>query len=106
MSPRRECLVTAFALLASLAITAGCHSTMSHSAPTRDINAVLADHDQELLANPGVVGVCVALLPDNRTQCLKVMLARDDKELKRRLPRTLEGYPVVAEVTGEFHPMQ
>lgn len=73
--------------------------------PKRDINAVLRDHDKELLAIPGVVGVYVALLEDGKTPCLKVMLARKTIETDRALPRTLEGYPVVSEVTGEIRPM-
>jgi hypothetical protein len=73
--------------------------------PKRDINAVLRDHDKELLAIPGVVGVYVALLEDGKTPCLKVMLARKTAETERAIPRTLEGYPVVSEVTGEIRPM-
>jgi hypothetical protein len=76
------------------------------SAPLRDINAVLADHDKELLAIPGVVGVYVGLLSDQKTPCLKVMLARKDPSLEGRIPRTLEGYPVVTEVTGEIRPLK
>ena len=76
------------------------------SAPLRNINAVLADHDQDLLAVPGVVGVYVGLLKDEKKPCLKVMLARKDPNLTRRIPRQIEGYPVVTEVTGEIHPMK
>ena len=78
----------------------------SPSTPLRDINAVLADHDQELLAIPGVAGVYVGLLKDNKTPCLKVMLTRKDSDLERRIPRTLEGYPVITEVTGEIRPLK
>jgi hypothetical protein len=73
--------------------------------PKRDINAVLRDHDKELLAIPGVVGVYVALLDDGKTPCLKLMLARKTAETERAIPRTLEGYPVVSEVTGEIRPL-
>jgi hypothetical protein len=76
------------------------------SAPLRDINAVLADHDKELLAISGVVGVYVGQLSDHKTTCLKVMLARKDPNLERQIPRELEGYQVVIEVTGEIHPMK
>jgi|SRR6185369_10964667 len=90
-----------------LCFLAGCTQPMSqHAAPLRDINAVLADHDDELLAIPGVVGVYVGLLSDQNTPCLKVMLVRKDARLKRRIPRTLEGYPVVTEVTGEIRPLK
>ena len=76
------------------------------SAPLRDINAVLADHDQELLAIPGVVGVYVGMLKDEKTPCLKVMLARKDSSLGRRIPRVMEGHPVLTEVTGEIRPLK
>jgi hypothetical protein len=87
----------------------GCQTSMTpeDSRETRrDINAVLADHDRELLALPGVVGVYVGLLPDQKTECLKVMLARKDPNLERTIPRRLEGYPVVTEVTGEIRPLR
>ncbi len=72
----------------------------------RDINAVLAAHDRKLLEIPGVVGVYVGLLPDGRTPCLKIMLARRDAATERAVPVTLEGYPVVIEVTGEIRPLR
>lgn len=67
---------------------------------------MLADHDAELLALPGVVGVYVGLLKDNQTPCLKVMLARKDRDLERVIPCILEGHPVVTEVTGEIRPLK
>ena len=72
----------------------------------RDINAVLADHDKELMAIPGVVGVYVGVLSDQRTSCHKVMLARNDTAFKSKIPHVLEGYPVVTEVTGEIKPLK
>ena len=92
----------------NLALFLGCQPNMTASkpsAPRRDINTVLADHDQQLLTLPGVVGVYVGLLEDDKTPCLKVMLVRKDRKFERSLPRSIEGYPVVAEVTGEIKPM-
>jgi hypothetical protein len=92
-----------------MAWLAGCQSTMTpgnSSAPQRDINAVLADHDQQLLAMPGVVGVYVGLLADQKTPCLKVMLARKDPKLESAIPRNIEGCVVVTEVTGEIKPLR
>ncbi len=77
----------------------------NRSSPRRDINVVLADHDAQLMAIPGVVGVYVGLLGDQKTPCLKVMLARKDESLERSIPRRIEGYPVVTEITGEIRPM-
>ena len=98
---RRYCLVLGLALLSI------CQHDMAQNnsrSQKRDINAVLADHQKELMTIPEVVGVYVGVLADGKTPCLKVMLAR---ELNRRLiPRELEGYPVVAEVTGEIRPLR
>ena len=73
--------------------------------PRRDINDVLRAHDKELLAIPGVVGVYVAMLDDGKTPCLKVMLAQRSTETEHSIPKTLEGYAVVVEVTGEIRPL-
>jgi hypothetical protein len=100
------------ALFASLPLLSACHpgsrqvrapdSTM----PQRNINAVLRNHDQELLAIPGVVGVYVGLRSDQKTPCLRVMALKKTKELERALPKSLEGYPVEIEETGEIRPME
>ena len=89
----------------------GCHSGIrepqgSNSAmPQRDINTVLRAHDQELMAIPGVVGVYVGLLADERTPCLKVMVVKKTGEVMRALPKTLGGYRVEVEETGQIRPM-
>jgi hypothetical protein len=98
-----------FFLVLALALAPAYHSLMaqrSSAAPKRDINTVLASHDRELLAIPSVVSVYIGTLADRRTLCLKVMLARDDPEAKRKIPTAIEGYPVVTEVTGEIHAIE
>lgn len=75
-------------------------------APRRDINAVLADNDDRLLAINGVAGVYVGVLDDGQTPCLRVMLVRDTPELRKALPASIENYPVVLEVTGEIRPLR
>jgi hypothetical protein len=74
--------------------------------PRRDINAVLAAHDRQLLDLPAVVGVYVGVLADGKTPCLKVMLARPTPETERKIPRDIEGYPVVIEISGEIRPLR
>ncbi len=74
--------------------------------PSRDINAVLAAHDRQLLNLPAVVGVYVGVLADGKTPCLKVMLARPTPETERNIPRKIEGYPVVTEISGEIRPLR
>ena len=105
----RVAIAVAVAGAICLGLISGCSHNMNRhpaSAPLRDINAVLADHDKDLMAISGVVGVYVGLLSDRKIPCLKVMLARKDPSLERRIPRELEGHPVVTEVTGEIHPLK
>ena len=71
----------------------------------RDITAVLKDHDKELLAIPGVVGVYVGLLPDDKTPCLKVIVVKETEDLKGRIPKSIEGYPVLIEESGVIRPL-
>ena len=75
------------------------------SMPRRDINDVLRDHDEELMEIPGVVGVAIGLLPDEETLCLKVMVIEETEDLKKRIPKTLEGHPVVVEESGVIRPL-
>ena len=103
---------TAAVMLLLLTMTwAGCHHQPTFQPdhkipmPKRDIHAVLNDHDEKLMAIPGVVGVYVGLLEDGQTPCLKVMAARKTPELVRQIPKALEGYPVVVEETGIIRPM-
>ena len=74
-------------------------------AARRDINAVLRDHEKELLVIKNVVGVYVGLETDGRTRCLHVMLARDSSEARQAIPSQIEGYKVVVEITGEIRPL-
>jgi hypothetical protein len=73
--------------------------------PARDINEVLRDHDRELMSLPGVVGVYVGVMDDDKTPCLKVMAVKRTPELERAIPKSLEGYPVLIEETGAIKPM-
>jgi hypothetical protein len=74
--------------------------------PKRDIDAVLRDHDSELLAIPNVVGVYVGVIEKTNKPCLKVMLARQPGKHDRAISNTIEGYPVITEVTGEIRPLR
>ncbi len=80
-------------------------ASKSAAMPVRDINDVLRNHDSELMAIPGVVGVYVGMMEDGKTPCLKVMAARKTPELALKVPKYLEGYPVIVEETGIIRPM-
>jgi len=74
--------------------------------PTRNINVVLEDHDEALMAIPGVIGVYVGLLPDEVTPCLKIIVIKKPNDLVGKIPKSIEGYPVVIEESGIVHPMK
>jgi hypothetical protein len=99
-------------LFGSLAMLCGCHAgarqarAQTPTMPERDINAVLRAHDKELLATPGVVGVYVGVLADEKTSCLKVMVVKKTKGLEEAIPKSMEGYPVELEETGVIRPMR
>ena len=101
-------VLTVFLLsIACSAMRSPVNQTGKQESMTRkDINAVLKDHDKELLAIPGVVGVYVGLLPDDKTPCLKVMVVKETEDLKGRIPKSIEGYPVLIEESGVIRPLK
>ena len=71
---------------------------------TRDIKEVMEAHTEELMAIPGVVGVYIGALGDG-TPCIKVMVIEKTPELEQKIPKALEGHPIVIEETGEIRPL-
>jgi hypothetical protein len=69
--------------------------------PQRPIEDVLREHTPRLMALPGVVGTYQGALDDGRP-CIGVMVRERSAELERRIPKTLDGYPVKIDVTGEI----
>ena len=68
----------------------------------KSIDAVLAAHSDSLMAVPGVLGTAVGRC--NGAPCIRVLVGRVSDEIRRRVPRTLEGYPVHIDVTGTIVP--
>ena len=105
-----RCSVVVFLLLF---LSTCAHTTQSafhqpgqqKSMTRKDINTVLKEHEKELLAAPGVVGVYVGLLPDDKTLCLKVMVIKNTEELNQKIPKSIEGHPVVIEESGVIRPL-
>lgn len=68
----------------------------------KSIDAVLAAHNDSLMAIPGVVGTAVGRCKG--APCIRVLVTRTSDELRRRIPRELEGFPVQIDVTGPIVP--
>ena len=98
--------ITLFSIACSATIWSQANQPGQHESMTRkDINAVLKDHDKDLLTIPGVVGVFVGLLPDDKTPCLKVIVVKETEEIRKRIPDLIEGYPVLIEESGVIRPL-
>ena len=105
-------IILALAVFVTLIhIGAGCTSSIKDDKaeqkqmPTRDINDVLKDHEKEMMSLSGVVGIYIGA-QENGALCIRVMLKEKSAELEQKIPKTLEGYPVEIEVTGEIKPLR
>ena len=63
------------------------------------IAEVLARHTPELLTVPGVVGTGEGA--EGGSPVFLILVVKKTPELEARLPRSVEGYPVVVRETGE-----
>lgn len=68
------------------------------------IEAVLEQHNDQLMSLPGVVGTAIGECAGR--PCIKVLAGKKTPELLKNVPQTLEGFPVIIEETGEFRPLR
>jgi hypothetical protein len=66
----------------------------------KPIEEVLKEHSRELMSIPGVVGAGQGLYQDK--PCIRVFVIKKTPDLEQKLPKILEGYPVVIQETGEI----
>lgn len=66
----------------------------------KPIAVVIQEHAPDLMAIPGVVGISHGLL--NGKSCLQILVEDRTPPPQDRLPRILEGYPVIIKTTGPF----
>ena len=94
-----------------LILSEGCGSAQREQqeknsmTPSRSIDTVKDAHTSDLMKIPGVVGVYVGET-DNGTMVIGVMVKKRTPEIERQIPKTLEGYPVQIEETGEIKPLR
>ncbi len=65
------------------------------------IEEVKKKYTQTLLANPGVISVGIGKDPDG-IPVIIVGLERPQPETQKKLPKTLEGYPLQVEIIGKI----
>lgn len=106
---RRHWFVCALGFSVCLGVfaIAGCRTAQEGApvvTPQRPLEAVLAEHTPALMKIAGVVGTYQGATDDGKP-CITVMVAHDSPELRAAIPATLEGWPVVIDVTGEIKAM-
>ncbi len=67
---------------------------------SKSIEDVLKAHTEELMSIPGVVGTAIGQC--DQKPCIKVYVVKKTPDLERKVPQTLNGYPVMLEETGEI----
>ena len=65
----------------------------------KPIVKVIKEHAKTLMSIPGVVGAGQGLCEGK--PCIKVFVIKKTPDVEEKIPKTLEGYPVVIEETGE-----
>ncbi|MCU7492113.1 MAG: hypothetical protein HF300_18895 [Ignavibacteria bacterium] len=70
----------------------------------RSIEEVMNAHTDELMSIPDVNGVYIGEL-ENGQECITVLVSKKTELHKKKIPRKIEGYPVIIEETGEIRPL-
>jgi hypothetical protein len=91
-------LIAIFALTLAGQNIAACRGKNPMAAET--IEGVLKKQTKDLMSIPGVVGTGQGLCEGK--PCIKVFIIQKTPDLDHKIPKTLEGYPVVIEETGEI----
>jgi hypothetical protein len=113
LADRVPAVFAAAAALVLAVAVAGCKREPAHSpspgAMTPDSNSstnrpltpaqVIYAHGPGLLAIPGVAAVGEGALPSG-APCIRIYVVKQDDAMRRRLPKELDGYPVLVEESG------
>ena len=76
-------------------------SVNENPAPSdKSMNEVQEEHQKRLLAIPGVVGIGQGI--SQGKPCFRIYVDKLTPELSAKIPREIEGYPVVILQTGEI----
>jgi len=67
----------------------------------KTIEQVQQEHTDAWMAIPGVVGIAIGQYQGK--PCILVFTAADTEQVGRKIPPTVDGYPVVLQYTGEIH---
>jgi len=66
----------------------------------KTIEQVQAEHTDEWMAIPGVVGTAIGL--HEGKPCILILTAGNAEQIRKQIPSAAEGYPVVIQPSGEI----
>ncbi|HKZ22032.1 MAG TPA: hypothetical protein VJ165_02395 [candidate division Zixibacteria bacterium] len=103
--------ITKLIILSALLLICGLTCTKSkvdqQSKPdqmtNKPIEEVLKEHTPHLMSIPGVTGTAQGELDGK--PCIKVYVVKETEELKKQVPKEIEGYPVEIQESGVIKPM-
>lgn len=76
---------------------------MEETISRKSIDQVMQEHVASLMAIPGVTGVAIGEISDGKP-CILILIVEHKKELLRKIPMSIDGYPVKIEVSGKIEP--
>jgi len=85
--------------LLGIVLVSWCISVGAGGNVTNNIKQVKAEHEQMLLALPGVVSVGIGL-DSNGNQAIIIGLEKTDSAIKPEIPSELDGYAVIVRQVG------
>ena len=82
----------------------GCRNDAGDSERTqlmagKTIQQVQQEHTDAWMAIPGVVGTAIGQCEGK--PCILILTSSNTKQVRRRIPPTVEGYPLVVQYVGE-----
>jgi hypothetical protein len=92
--------VALFAVTACSGCGPGRQTAKEEKMPQLTIEQVLEKHTDQWMAMTGVVGTGIG--QSGGKPCIKVFVIKTTDELSKKIPTTVDGYPVLIEETGEF----
>ena len=75
----------------------------SNQMSNKSIEQVLKEHTPHLMSIPGVTGTAQGEL--NGKPCIKVYVVKETEELKKQIPKEIEGYSVEIQESGVIKPL-
>ena len=92
--------ITTAGILTGCSYTGPSDHEKGKTMPERTIEQVQEEQTDDWMAIPGVEGTAIGLFEGK--PCIKIFTSLKPKELRDKIPSTVEGYPVIIEETGAF----